>query len=418
MRLSYTLLLHLMLPFVVGRILWRSLRLPGYRQRLAERFGFFRAPAGWGGIWIHAVSVGEVQAVVPLVRELRAERPDLAIMVTTTTPTGSAQVRDQLGDQVDHVYFPYDLPWALRAFLRRVRPRVLLMVETEIWPNLLHACGRGDIYTVLGNARLSEKSARRYARLRGFTRRTFAAIDCVAAQAEADAERFRRLGVPDSRVAVTGSVKFDRRIPASLAEQVEVLRRDWAGRPVWIAGSTHEGEDERVLFAHIKVLRRFPDALLILVPRHPERFERVVGLCKRERLRLARRSRPEDYTPETQVYVGDTMGELPLLMGSADVAFIGGSLVRTGGHNMLEASAQGVAVCFGPHVFNFAAISDLLLAEDAARRVADESELGEVVGAWFADAAERARVGENGRRVVEQNRGALQRLKALLPMPC
>jgi 3-deoxy-D-manno-octulosonic-acid transferase len=206
------------------------------------------------------------------------------------------------------------------------------------------------------------------------------------------------------------------RIPASLEEQVEVLRREWGGRPVWVAGSTHEGEDEQVLFAHHTVLARFPNALLILVPRHPERFERVAGLCKRERFRLARRSRDTEYSDETQVYLGDTMGELPILLGSGDVAFIGGSLVKTGGHNMLEAAAQGVAVCFGPHVFNFAAISQLLIEQGAARQVASEAELADRVINWFADASRRAEVGENGRRVVAQNRGALERLIGLIPL--
>jgi 3-deoxy-D-manno-octulosonic-acid transferase len=316
---------------------------------------------------------------------------------------------------VFHVYFPYDLPLALTGFVRRVRPRALLMVETEIWPNLLHLCRRHGIYTLLANARLSAKSAGRYARLGRFTRETFSNIDCIAAQTDADAARFVELGVAPGRVHVTGSIKFDMRIPASLDEQVEVLRRQWGGRPVWAAGSTHEGEDELVLLAHHKVLVHFPNALLILVPRHPERFERVAGLCKRERLSLARRSRGE-YDDKTQVYLGDTMGELPLLLGSADVAFIGGSLVNTGGHNMLEASAQGVAVCFGPHVFNFAAISRLLIEEGAARQVGNEAELADRVTAWFDDASARAEVGERGRRVVEQNRGALQRLVELVPL--
>jgi 3-deoxy-D-manno-octulosonic-acid transferase len=416
MRWIYTLLLYALLPLVMLRLLWRSIKAPAYRRRWAERFGIFDAPAAWGGIWIHAVSVGEVQAVLPLIRRLRTEHPDLPLTVTTTTPTGSARVAEQLGDQVFHVYLPYDLPLALTGFLRRVRPRALLMVETEIWPNLLRACRQYGVYTLLANARLSARSARGYARLNGFTRETFGRIDCVAAQAEADAQRFRDLGVPDERVVVTGSIKFDMQIPASLEEQVEVLRREWGGRPVWVAGSTHEGEDEQVLFAHHKVLASFPNALLILVPRHPERFERVAGLCKREQLRYARRSRPGEYSEETQVYLGDTMGELPLLLGLADVAFIGGSLVKTGGHNMLEASAQGVAVCFGPHVFNFAAISQLLLDEGAAIQVHSEAELGDCVNQWFGDASLRAEVGENGRRVVMDNRGALDRLLALLPL--
>jgi 3-deoxy-D-manno-octulosonic-acid transferase len=416
MRALYTLLLYLLLPLVLLRLLWRSIKAPAYRARWLERLGIFEPPANWGGLWIHAVSVGEVQAVLPLVRRLLTDDPTLPIAVTTTTPTGSARVVEQLGDQVFHVYFPYDLPLALTGFIRRVRPRVLLMVETEIWPNLLYSCRRHGVFTLLANARLSARSARRYAWLRRFTRETFGRIDCIAAQAEADAARFRELGVAAERVCVTGSIKFDMRIPASLEEQVEVLRREWGGRPVWVAGSTHEGEDEQVLAAHRVILSAFPNALLILVPRHPERFERVAALCRRERLRLARRSRPGEYGAKTQVYLGDTMGELPVLLGSADVAFIGGSLVATGGHNMLEAAAQGVAVCFGPHVFNFAAISRLLIAEGAARQVADAGQLAEQVAAWFEDASWRAEVGENGRRVVARNRGALERLLELLPL--
>ncbi len=416
MRHVYSFILYLLLPLVFARLLWRSVRAPAYRRRWGERMGWFRAPEQWGGLWVHAVSVGEVQAVLPLIRQLLTAYPGLPITVTTTTPTGSARVVEQLGDAVFHVYFPYDLPLALRAFLRRVRPRVLLMVETEIWPNLLHACRRNGVFTLLANARLSERSARGYARLGVFTRRTFAGIDQVAAQAEPDAARFLALGVPKERISVTGSIKFDQKIAASLAEQAEVLRREWGGRPVWVAGSTHEGEDEQVLFAHRKVLSRFPNALLILVPRHPERFERVVGLCKREQLKMVRRTRGNSYSPDAQVYLGDTMGELTALIGSADVAFIGGSLVKTGGHNMLEAAAQGVPVCFGPHVFNFATISQMLLTQGAAKQVASDAELGACVADWFADASQRAVVGERGRRVVEDNNGALAKLSALIPL--
>jgi 3-deoxy-D-manno-octulosonic-acid transferase len=415
-RALYTVLLFLLLPLVLFRLLWRSIRVPAYRERWSERLGVFPPPHGWGGLWIHAVSVGEVQAVLPLVRELLADNRELQITVTTTTPTGSARVREQLGERVHHVYFPYDLPFALTGFLRRVRPRVMLMVETEIWPNLLRYCRRHGVYTILANARLSGRSARRYARLGRFSRDTFALIDRVAAQSPADAARYRALGVPSDRVSVTGSIKFDMHIPASLEERVEVLRREWGGRPVWVAGSTHEGEDEQVLSAHRRVLKDFPGALLILVPRHPERFDRVAALCRREQLIVARRSQSAGYDAQAQVYLADTMGELLVLMGSADVAFVGGSLVKTGGHNMLEASAQGVAVCFGPHVFNFAAISQMLVEAGAAVEVADQRELAAQLCRWFGDASARAEVGENGRRVVEHNRGALRRLIDLIPL--
>ncbi len=415
-RHLYTLLLYLTLPLVLLRLLWRGIKAPAYRARWLERFGVFRPPPGWGGLWIHAVSVGEVQAVLPLVRELLARHTGLQITLTTTTPTGSAQVRQQLADQVHHVYLPYDLPFAVTGFLRRVRPSVVLLVETEVWPNLLHLCREKGVYSLLANARLSERSAQRYARLGRFSQQTFAQFDCIAAQGEADARRLRGLGVAPTRVCVTGSIKFDMHIPASLEERVEVLRREWGGRPVWIAGSTHEGEDEVVLSAHHQILERFPDALLILVPRHPERFDRVASLCGRERLQLARRSRHGDYSNATQVYLGDTMGELPVLLGTADVAFIGGSLVMTGGHNMLEAAAQGVALCFGPHVFNFSVVSQILIDAGAAFQISNGQELASQVSAWFADASARADVGERGRRVVAQNRGALSRLIRLIPL--
>ena len=410
MRL-YSFLLHLALPLVVARLLWRSLRAPAYRRRLGERFGRFQGGPEPGGVWIHAVSVGEVQAIEPLVRHLRETRPELPITLTTTTPTGSERVRSLFGGQVFHVYFPYDLSWCLRPFLQRVRPRLLVMVETEIWPNLLKLCAERGITTLLANGRLSARSARGYARLGRFIRRTFRRIGRVAAQSREDAQRFIALGVPASRVTVTGSIKFDQRLPASVGERSQVMKRLFGeDRPVWVAASTHEGEEELLLAAHRRVLETLPDALLVLVPRHPERFDRVAALVRREGLSLVRRSEERPCDAGTRVFLGDTMGELPLFIGAAEVAFIGGSLVERGGHNMLEASAQGVPVVFGPHVFNFPAISALLLEREAAVQVRDAEELSEVVSRWLGDASERSRIGENGRRVVEENRGAIDRL--------
>ncbi len=414
MRL-YSLLLHLALPFVVARLLWRSLRAPAYRQRLGERFGRFKGSPAPGGIWIHAVSVGEVQAIEPLVRHLRDAHPNLAITLTTTTPTGSERVRALFGEGVFHVYFPYDLTWCLRPFLRRIRPRLLVMVETEIWPNLLKLCAEEGITTLLANGRLSIRSAKGYARLGRFTHGVFRRIGLVAAQSQADADRFIALGVRASRVMITGSIKFDQRLPASAQERSQVMKRFFGeDRPVWVAASTHEGEEEQVLAAHRQVLKQIPNALLVLVPRHPERFDRVAALARREGFSLVRRSDNAPCSGTTQVYLGDTMGELPLFLGAAEVAFIGGSLIERGGHNMLEASAQGVPVVFGPHVFNFPAISELLLEREAAVQVRDAEELSEVVSRWLGDASERSRIGENGRRAVEENRGALKRLIAII----
>jgi len=407
----YTGLLYLLLPLVLLRLLWRSLRAPAYRQRIGERFGFFEGAPLPGGIWIHAVSVGEVQAIEPLVRHLQKQHPELAITLTTSTPTGSERVRLLFGREIFHVYFPYDLPWCLQRFLRRIQPCMLVMVETEIWPNLLQLCDEQGIITLLANGRLSERSARGYARLGGFSRRVFGLIRAVAAQSSADAERFVQLGVPRERVRVTGSIKFDMKIPASVQEQAQVVKRLLGeDRPVWIAASTHEGEEEQVLAAHARILEKIPSALLLLVPRHPERFDRVAALIQRQGYRFVRRSALLPCEPDTQVFLVDTMGELPLFLGVADVAFIGGSLVGTGGHNMLEAAAQGVPVVFGPHVFNFTAIAALLKDKEAAVEVRDSRELAEVVSAWLGDASERSRIGENGRRAVEENRGALEKL--------
>ncbi|WP_457671735.1 lipid IV(A) 3-deoxy-D-manno-octulosonic acid transferase [Thiolapillus sp.] len=414
MRRLYTLALYLLLPGVVARLLWRSIKSPGYRQRWKERFGLLPHAPAPGGIWIHAVSVGEVQAVEPLVRYLRERHPSLPLVITTSTPTGSERVRLLFGDTVFHVYCPYDLPVAVRRFLDRVKPRLLIMVETEIWPNLLALCARQGVPSLLANGRLSARSARGYARLGGFSRRVFAGISAVAAQSRADAQRFIELGVPQQRVRVSGSIKFDMRIPASVQEQIQVLRRTWGDRPVWVAASTHEGEDEQVLAAHRMILEEAPSALLVLVPRHPERFDKVAALAQRRGFQVVRRSREQPCGEGTQVFLGDTMGELPVFLGGADVAFIGGSLVRVGGHNMLEAAAQGVPVLFGPHVFNFSGIAHLLRDREAGVMVQDSDALGRQVAAWLQDASERSRIGENGRQVVEENRGALQRLTALV----
>lgn len=410
MRSVYTLLWTLALPFALLRLLWRSRRAPAYRRRWAERFGRFAPPARTGGVWVHAVSVGETQAAQPLVKRLLAEPRAQPVTVTTTTPTGSARVGELFGDQVFHVYLPFDLPWAVGGFLDRVRPSLLIMVETEIWPNLLAGCAARGIPTLLANGRLSARSARGYARLDGFARETFGAIGAVAAQSDADAERFVALGVPAGRVQVTGSMKFDVAIRGSVKEQAEVLRRDWGtGRPVWVAASTHEGEEEAVLEAHRQVRASLPDALLVLVPRHPERFERAAQLVRRAGLPMVRRTERAAVTAGTAVFLGDTMGELPVFLGAADVAFVGGSLVDIGGHNVLEPAAFGVPVVFGPHMHNFAAISRLLLEADAAEQVRDARSLGAVVLRWLGEASERTRIGENGRRVVEANRGALDR---------
>jgi 3-deoxy-D-manno-octulosonic-acid transferase len=411
----YTLLLYLLVPLVLLRLAWRGLRAPDYWRRWPERFGFIEPPLGARVIWIHAVSVGEVQAAEPLVRALLENYPAYSLLVTTVTPTGSARVTALFGDEVAHVYAPYDLPGAVKRFFLRVRPQLAIVMETELWPNLFHTCRDRQVPLLLVNARLSEKSMTGYLRVKRLVARTLGNITDIAAQGEADAQRFERLGAQQDRIAVSGNLKFEQRIPPNLLERAEVLRRDWGtGRPVWVAASTHEGEDELLLDVFSELRERFADCLLVLVPRHPERFESVAELCRQRGLNIVLRSEMRPCDADTRVFVGDSMGELPLFLAAADVAFVGGSLVPHGGHNLLEPAGLGIPVVTGPHVFNFTEICELLLQAGACEKVGNTEELAVTLGRWLGDANERHRVGEQGRAVVEKNRGALQTVLAMV----
>ncbi len=415
MRYIYTFLITLLVPAYLLRLYWRGFKAPSYRKRWLERLGVFEAPLDQGGIWVHAVSVGEVLAVAQLVGRLLDRYPEMPLLITTTTPTGADRVRALFGNDVIHRYAPIDLPWVVRRFLNAFQPRLLILVETEIWPNLIYHAKSEGVPTLLANARLSVKSARGYHRVAELTREALRNLTLIAPHAEADAERFQTLGARPDRIEVTGSIKFDVHLPGSLLERVDVLRREWGGqRPVWIAASTHEGEDELILKAHATVREVLPEALLVLVPRHPERFERAGQLVEEAGFSLVRRTQHQPCEEDTSVFLGDTMGELTLFLGASDVAFIGGSLVPHGGHNILEATAQGVAVLFGPHMFNFAEISELFLQHQAAVQIDSVEALAGQVIKWLSDASERSRVGEAGRELVEKNRGALDRLTRLI----
>ncbi|WP_462321757.1 lipid IV(A) 3-deoxy-D-manno-octulosonic acid transferase [Halochromatium sp.] len=415
MRHLYSLLLSLLLPLVLLRLLWRGYRNPAYLARWTERLGLWRRPLQPVDLWIHAVSVGEVQAMQPLMRELLTREPALTLLVTTTTPTGARRLHALFAERVRHLFTPYDLPWIMRRFLSGIQPRLVLVVETEIWPNMLAACAERKIPVILANARMSPRSARGYARVGNFTAPTLRRFGWIAAQSEADAERFIQLGAVPGRVVVTGSIKFDVRLPASLRDRAEVLRRGWGvNRPVWVAASTHEGEEELLLSVQRRLRERFVDVLLVLVPRHPERFDRVAALVHRAGLAMLRRSDGHACDADCSVYLVDSMGELPLFLAAADAAFIGGSLVPVGGHNLLEAAALAIPVAIGPHSFNFDEITRRLVAEEGAVQVKDAEALARLLEAWLGDAAERTRIGEQAFAFVERNRGALQRLLVLL----
>jgi 3-deoxy-D-manno-octulosonic-acid transferase len=414
LRYLYSSLLYLLVPFVILRLLWRSRRSPAYRRRWAERFGFVAPLPVQNAVWVHAVSVGEAQAALPLIAWLRYEL-NLPVLVTTTTVTGSERVRQQFGDKVFHVYAPYDLPGAVRRLLKQARPRMVIIMETEIWPNLFHQCRARGIPVILANARLSTQSAHGYRRVRSLTKATLRNVTELAAQARPDADRFIALGMDAQHVHVTGNIKFDVNLPADLRAHAAQLRRSWGEeRPVWVAASTHGGEEEKVLSAFAMVRTRLPDALLVLVPRHPERFDGVAELCRRRGHVVARRSGKDSVSGEVSIYLGDTMGELPLFYAAADVAFVGGSLVPTGGHNILEAAALGVPVVVGPHTFNFLEITQALIGHGAGERVHNEMELATVVVRYLENAKLRDAAGSCGRELVERNRGALAKLQTLL----
>ena len=414
MRALYSLVLYLMTPLVFARLLWRGLRAREYWRRWPERFGWPEPPEERGGVWIHAVSVGETQAAAPMVRALRERHPGLPLLLTSTTPTGAERARGLFGDEVARRYAPYDLPDVVKRYLDRMEPRLLVVMETELWPNLFHQCRERGIPVVVANARLSERSARGYARIGHFTRTVLEEITLIAAQGRADAARFHALGAPEERLRVTGTIKFDAHVPPSLREQAEVARRELGvDRPVWIAASTHEGEETVVFDAFERALEAVPDLLLVVVPRHPERFARVEQLA-RQRFETVTRSSGEPCGPETRVYLGDTMGELLMLFAAADLAFVGGSFVEIGGHNVLEPAAVGVPSLFGPHMHNFAQVSQQLLEAGGARRVNDAEELAEWVTVWLRDANARHAAGERAKHMVEANRGALESLLDLL----
>ncbi|MBF7730191.1 lipid IV(A) 3-deoxy-D-manno-octulosonic acid transferase [Pseudomonas sp. N040] len=411
-RFLYSLLLHLALPLIVLRLLWRAWRAPAYARRIAERFACGLPPLRPGGIWVHAVSVGESIAAAPLVRQLQARYPDLPVTVTCMTATGSERIRALFGDSVQHCYLPYDLPWAARRFLRRLQPRLAIIMETELWPNHVHQCALRSIPLALANARLSERSARGYARFAKLTAPMLAELSLIAVQTEAEAQRFRSLGARADCVQVTGSIKYDLSIAAELPQRAAALRQQWgaAQRPLWIAASTHAGEDEIVLAAHRQLLAQQADALLILVPRHPERFNGVLELCQREGFATRRRSRGEAPDADTQVLLGDTMGELLFLYALADSAFVGGSLVPNGGHNLLEPAALGLPVLAGPHLFNFLEIAAQLRAAGALLEVRDAGELAGAVARVWQQPAVAQQMRDAGREVLQRNQGALQRL--------
>jgi 3-deoxy-D-manno-octulosonic-acid transferase len=413
-RTLYTLLFHLGLPLLALRLWLRARKAPAYAQRLGERFAFRLPALQPGGIWVHAVSVGESIAAAPMIRQLLLRHPELPITVTCMTPTGSERIQALFAGEprIQHCYLPYDLPWAAGRFLDHVRPRLAVIMETELWPNHVHQCARRGIPVALANGRLSERSAKGYARFARLTAPMLAEMSLLAVQTEVEAQRFLALGARPECVQVTGSIKFDLNVDPALPVRATHLREQWQAREraVWIAASTHEGEDAVVLAAHRQLLESHADALLVLVPRHQERFASVHALCKAQGFATVQRSLGQPVTAQTQVLLGDTMGELLFLYALADIAFVGGSLVANGGHNPLEPAALAKPVLSGPHMFNFLEIGAMLREAGALVEVDDAQGLAMAVRQWIELPRDAVRSGEAGLAVMRANQGALNRL--------
>jgi 3-deoxy-D-manno-octulosonic-acid transferase len=414
-RFFYTLLACLLAPVFLVYLYWRGVSSPGYRQRIGERFGRCNIRVESPSIWVHAVSVGEVQAAESLVRALREAYPDRPLIMTTMTPTGSERVRSLFGESVAHCYLPYDLPGVVRKFLDAARPALAIILETELWPNLYRECDRRGVPLVLANARISPRSIGRYRFLSSLIADTLSRGVVIAAQSESDAERFRQLGSPAECTHVTGNIKFDFQVAPGTVERGRAFRLEHAAnRPVWIAASTHVDEEQTVVAVHRKVIAVFPDALLLIVPRHPERFASVASMLEGEGFPFVTRSSGQACVANTQVFVGDSMGELMMYYAASDLAFVGGSLQPVGGHNLLEPAAFGLPVLTGPYNFNTADVVKLLQVNDAAKVVADSEELTEQIIMLLKNSAERERRGAAGLAVVKNNRGTLRRLMDLI----
>ncbi len=414
LRWIYTLLLTIAVPVLVIRRWFKDRHYPDARPRWSEYLGLYKKPSPPpGGVWIHAVSFGEFVAVLPFIRACLAQFPDRSIIVTTTTPTASRQVTKTLGHLVSHVYFPYDLPFCMSRFLKWSRPAIALIVETELWPNCLIACEKSKIPVLIISGCLSLRSYQGYKRFKPLIQGMLNRIQKVCAQSKRDANRFVDLGLKTDRLIITGNMKFDQTLPEGAIEQGMALRAYWGvSRPVLMAVSTHDGEEEALLRVFRTLKGSFPDLILVIAPRHPERFDSVHQLIVRENFVVVRRSLNQSPRAQTEVYLADTMGELNRLYSAADVVFVGGSLVPIGGHNVLEPALVGVPILVGPYMDNALESMQLLAKVGALVQAHDTAALISATATWLGDPLARSQAGVAAKAVVEQNRGALQRTLA------
>ena len=411
MRLLYTIALILLLPWALLHLVWRARKQPAYLEHVGERFGVFRSNVPSRVIWIHAVSVGETRAAEPLIKALQARHPEHRILLSHGTPTGRQTSLELFGDGVSRCYLPYDFPFSVQRFLRRFRPQVGIIMETEIWPNLIEHCHRRSIPVYLVNARMSEKSARGYRRIGRLTRSAMSKLSGIGAQTQRDAQRLSNLGA--KRVTITGNIKFDRLAPAEMLALGATLRDLFgAQRPVFLAASTREGEESMIL--DVIANSKTPELLAVIVPRHPQRFEEVAALVKQRGHKHQRRSEKRLIEADTRVVIGDSMGEMFAYYAACDVAFVGGSLLPLGGQNLLEACAVGRPVIVGPHTFNFEDATRGAIEAGAAIRVSDAEELGHAIDQLLRESHRLKAMSEAGKRFSDAHRGATEKTLELL----
>ncbi|MEQ1599609.1 MAG: lipid IV(A) 3-deoxy-D-manno-octulosonic acid transferase [Methylotenera sp.] len=410
----YSLLLYLALPFVPLRLLWRGIKQPAYRQHWGERFGFYPASTTKPIIWLHCVSVGETRAAEPLVKALQTNYPQYQILITNTTPTGREASVALFGDSIKRVYLPYDVPFAVNNFLKHFKPKIGLIMETELWFNLIAACKQREIPLLLLNARLSEKSASGYAKISKLASAGLQNLSAIAAQTEEDAARLRALGAQN--LSVAGNLKFDVKPPADSVDKGLQLRKQLGNKPIFLAASTRDGEEELILDAV-----RDLDLLTIIVPRHPQRFEAVAAILEKRNIAFQRKSllkndalQPNIHAASGVVILGDTMGEMPIYYAACDFAFIGGSLLNHGGQNLIEAAAMGKPILIGEHTFNFAKATENAVEAGAAIRVKDTAELRDNIQYLLENATRRLKMSQAALRFNEVSAGATARLMKLI----
>lgn len=409
MRQIYTALYYFAIPFILIRLLWRSRHTAGYRKRWSERIGLIKPIPKEKSIWIHAVSVGETIAAIPLIKAIIEKFTDYTIVVSSTTPTGSALVKKQFGKTVHHVYSPFDTPTSVGRFLKRARPALCIIMETELWPNLLLCCKKNNTPIILANGRLSERSSLRYQLIESLTRQMLAATHMIIAQGVLDGERYLRLGLNPKKLVVSGNIKFDMHIPETEIQKGKAIKSNIGNKTVFIAASTHETEEATVLNAFKKIRTKIPDAFLILVPRHVDRFQKVYELCVSQNWQTVRRSEGTTITSDTNILLVDTIGELRMIYAAADIAFVGGSLTPVGGHNLIEPAALGLPILTGPNLQNFTQISKLLQNAGAAQIITDANSLAEAVIGLCEAQELREKIGLCAIKTIEANRGALEK---------